>query len=553
MNHTASEIRGYYAPVENNPLRQAELIKEWSIEFFGDPDNDAHYWLNKSIPEIHERIYEHLSSDYQFYYVTAPRGMGKSTIVQLIYIMYRIVYNLEPYILLIEKNRQAANRVLSNIVYELKHNSKLRSVYGNLIPPIARGSDYKFTQEEIRLLNGTLIRCIGMLGDARGALDRMYRFTLIMGNDTQDIKTMGEPTTMQKHIEFWERDVEPAIDSMIGKVRLVGNMLDRGCLLDYIRQNRKYEGINFSALVNDEGKPDLDGHSVWEEQFPTKKLKEEYINLKARGREKVFMAERMNIIVDEGEKNIRGYKYDDVEFYHDDLFDQNIIHSNRYNADIPVYTYACIDPAYGRAKENDPMAMVTIALGKIPLFAENNKMRLVNGVWVLHYNYGYYDPTKLIDLALDHHVKYHYKGLIMETNGPQKIYEYIGERALSENEYLINNPIKFLPVSHLGRSKEDRILDQLGPLCSLGYYHIRPNMTELEKEHDLFLNNPAGLHITDAISTGLKLATVCNEEVRTYKHLNAEYRKRKAMEKYEDSQLLNLNSPVETFRSLGIM
>lgn len=534
-----------FAPT-TDPEETAKRIVDFSKFFLGDKENSAHYWIRDSVPPVHYKTYEALANEYKFYYITAPREFGKSTTVQLVYILYRIVYRLEPYILLIEKNEKAGSRVLSNIKYEIARNYKIKEVYGELKPERTRGDDDKqWSKSEARLRNGIFIRSVGMMGDVRGSLDRMYRFTMIVCNDPQNMKTMREPTTLEAHQEFWERDVEHALDHKHGKIRLVGNMLGDGCLLKYIADDPKYTGINFSALVDENGKPDINGRSIWESRFTTKSLHAERDNYKAKGKLHIFMAERMNIITDEGKKSLKGFRYHEAKFHRE--YNQNYITTAEYG-DIPVNTYHYIDPAYASTENSDSRAGVTVALGRFPSRDYAGRIMWVNGIWVLEYFYDHSDPSLLIDRALDLHRKYYYKGLVIEANGPQQIYEYIGNRRLMQDEFVFKNNINFIPVKRVSGNKEDRIYESIQPKCKLGQFFIRPEHDELENELTLFMHNPQGIHILDAIEMGLRYSHVNSEQKKTYNDMARRYVESRTQPRLQDM----LNNPTSILRQLGI-
>lgn len=538
------DIKQRYAPVDD-PAEQALRIANWSLFFLGDEANPNHYWVRTDVPKIHLNIYEALSNEYQHYYVTAPRGFAKSTCVQVVYVLYRIVYGLEPYILLIEKNSKAGKRTLANLKYELGKNPKLIQVYGELRPTKNRiHKDFVDSAEEMRLLNNTFVRCIGIDGDARGGLDRMHRYTMILGNDMQDARTMREPATMEGNIAAWERDVEPAIDEKYGKIRAVGNMLGTGCLMESIKNDSKYTGVDFSALVDNNGNPDLKGHSVWEEMFSTKKLQREAEIARRKGKLHIFMAERMNIIDDAGSKKLEGYRYHNMQFQR--KYDQNILTGDDFGGQsIPVNTYYVIDPAYSRTDTADARVGCVVACGKYPHRDYSGKMVMVNGLWIFDYSYSRGDPTELINIGLELHHTYYFTGLIVEANGPQQIYEYLGDKALMQDEFSFKHPLQFIPVKHVSGKKEDRIYEAMSTMCKLGQFFIRMEHVELRDELELFLRNPSGLHIIDAVAMGKPYYSPSNEELR-----NSGYPRRKYIESKQQQEAFDLNNPLSIFSNM---
>lgn len=532
---SSASIRERFAAVED-PKEQARRIAEWSKYFLGDPNNPAHYWIQTEIPKIHLKIYEALANEYRYFYITAPRGFGKSTIAALVYPLYRIYYRLDPYIVIIGKIDKAGIATLRNIKREIATNEKLIAVYGQLKPHRSEG--LLWSRHEIQTRNGVFLRSIGMMGDIRGSLEAMYRPTLIIIEDPQTIKTLKEPSTLEAHIDFLERDVMNAIDSRYGKVRLIGNLIGQGCLLLEVQKDSRWVGINFSALDENE-------KSVWEEWFPTKVLLNERETYRRNGKLDIFMYERMNIPVDAFTHSLKGYKYHRCSLVRQN--DQNLLISDEFVDPIPVYTYMAVDPAFSKARSADPRALVTFAKGQFPVRDYAGNIRFVNGLWVLEYDYNQMDPDLIIDRVLELHRKYYYRAVIIETVGGQLIYKSLMDKALQSDEFWFKNPFIFTPVSYQEASKEDRIWTRFQPKCRLGQFFIRPEHGELQDELDLFLQNKRGIHILDALEMGDRYSDVCIESIQHFGDSYDRYRRKK-----ESEGDWSLQDPLSVFRKLGL-
>src|SRR5690606_41735477 len=61
--------------------------------------------------------------------LAAPRGSAKSTVASLILTLHDIVYEREPYILLISATKRQAQQRLAAIRKELTHNQDLKRVF----------------------------------------------------------------------------------------------------------------------------------------------------------------------------------------------------------------------------------------------------------------------------------------------------------------------------------------------------------------------------------------------------------------------------------------
>jgi len=516
-----NDIIKKFAPVQDLE-KQVKIISEWSQFFFGDKTNQGHYWVQTEVPDLHKGFYRGLFNEYRYYWLTGPRGFAKTTVAALIYILYRIYYGMDPYIVLIGKIDKSGIADLKNIKREIVLNLKLREVYGNLMPPKTMRLDkgYPWSSHEIKTANGVFLRSIGMGGDIRGSLEAQYRPTLILGQDVQTIKTLREPATLEGHYDYWERDVMNAVDARFGKVRMIGNVLGRGCLLLDIMEDRRWAGMDFAALVNEDGTKAetydeiMSAKSTWESYFPTKKLRKEYRQLYKQGKEDIFLFERQNIAVDLFENDFSGYKYfhGHVEWKNG----QNILITDEFPEPIPVYTYLDVDPAFSKANNSDARALVTKAVGRFPVTDESGNITFFNGTFIVEYYYGHCDPGEIIDMALKFHVKYRYRRVVVEAVGGQLIYDSLMHKAMVKDPEWFKHPFQFTPVTYQPMAKFDRILADIQPRCKAGLFFIQPHMHEIEDELKLFTRNKRGVHILDAIEMGNKYVDICNEELRTY-------------------------------------
>jgi hypothetical protein len=546
---TYKNAKEAFAPTGDQD-EDAQRLAGYSKWFFGDPNNIGHNWIRNKIPKFHLRVYKGLSSNPKFFYITAFRESGKSTIIQLVYITYQIAYQLDKHILLLEKIDPEAVSVLRKIKRELSSNRKWIKVFGDVRPSRKQRllDGYMWSRHEIKTTTGIYIRSIGMGGNARGGLEDEYRFTLILGNDMQSIKHMKEPQTLKNHIDFWERDVEPAIDSEYGKVRAIGNMLGPGCLMESIVGDKKYKGIDLAALIDRDGNADINGRSAWEDRFPTAQLRAQKEYYEERGKLHVFLAEWMNIITEQQKLNFAGYRYYNGEVKH--RYGQNVLTTDIFPGyEIPVHTYRWIDPAYGNVESNDPRAAVTAALGMFPGKAWNGEEIWIPGIWVLDYKYDHSNPALLINEAINDHPQYHYRGIVIEANGPQRIYQYLGIAQLQQSEYVFKNPVNFVCVTKQTEEKYSRIYNELQPKCSMGQFFIKPEHTELKSELELFRANPRGIHILDAIQLGLTRSEVCRDKLKKFD--DRAYIKMKAQRKLIEAQS-SYNNPLSIFEQIGM-
>lgn len=514
-----------FAPVYDDLEEQVRRISDWSIHFFGDKENRGHYWVQTEVPELHRGFYRGLFNEYRYYWLTGPRGFAKTTVAALIYILYRVYYQMDPYIVLIGKIDKAGVADLRNIKREIALNPKLHEVYGPMMPEksvrLKKGTAW--SHHEIKTANGVFLRSIGMGGDIRGSLEAQYRPTLILGQDVQTVKTLKEPATLETHAQYWERDVMNAIDARVGKVRMIGNVIGKGCLMLDLMEDRRWAGMDFAALVNNDGSKAethseiMTACSTWESYFPTKILRKEYLELHKQGKEDIFLYERQNIAVDLWSNDFSGYQQ--VEYHLEHQNGQNVLvfeDNPTIPEPIPVFTYMNVDPAFSKADNADPRALVTTAVGLFPVPDEYGKVTHYPGIFVIDYYYGNCDPDEIVNKVLQYHIKYKYRRVIIEAVGGQLIYDSLMTKAMMKDPNWFKNPFQFTPVPYQPMSKHDRILADIQPKCKIGTFFIRPHHYELQQELKLFTRNKKGIHILDAIQLGSRYYDVCRQELLTH-------------------------------------
>jgi len=553
LNRTQREqIKARFAPVINDPVETAKRVLAWSLYFFGDPENPQHYYLRtQDIPRVHWGITLSLCLNLKFYYCTSPREFAKTSRIR-IDTLYRIYYAMERYILIIGKIGDSGKSMLSDQKYDIEYNPKLLEVYGELKP---QGRENVWSAHEIQLKNGVYMRSIGMLGNARGGLKRGWRYTFIGGDDVQDSMDMKEPSTLANHKQYWEREIEYALDSTYGKLRYIGNLLGKGCLLDLIMKDRKYKGTSFHALVNEDGTPDLlndpkgriTSKSTWESKWPTEKLRQEAKDAVSKGKRAIFLAERQNVLVDELTKKLAGYRFHRMTFqrWHDV---QNVLVGDDYVDPIPVYTYLAIDPAFSESKNADERALITYAKGRILVRLENvGEVQALNMTWILEYDYNFMNPTKIIDRALELNKKYFYRSVIIETIGGQAIYTPMTNEKIAGDPFYSMNPFTPTFVNYHRGDKRGRIYTTLQPLMSLGQIAIRPDMEEFINECEMFdsLDSP---HLLDAFEFGNRVSQVCTEPLYV---AMSKYDKRR-IEREQDAQSNWRNWGVKNLKQLSV-
>lgn len=141
--------------------------------------------------------------------IVAPRGVGKSTCMAVVYPLHRICYRAydelmgfspDTFILILSKSESMARSRVLAIRSELESNDVLRRAFGDLVgaPWGAR-----------RLVtgNGAQVMPLGRGGQIRGSLFRHVRPSLIISDDVDDAETVENADVRMKDRRWFDTDL----------------------------------------------------------------------------------------------------------------------------------------------------------------------------------------------------------------------------------------------------------------------------------------------------------------------------------------------------------
>ena len=100
---------------------------------FGDPENSMHYHVRSKSPDFHREIAKTLIGMHsgEKLAVVAPRDHAKSTFINLIYPLHRVLFGEERFLLLISESEMQSKYNLESIGNEIEYNPKLKYFFGN--------------------------------------------------------------------------------------------------------------------------------------------------------------------------------------------------------------------------------------------------------------------------------------------------------------------------------------------------------------------------------------------------------------------------------------
>lgn len=467
----------------------------------GDPDNPMHYHIRAKSPMFHKEIINKLlkmnSGDKVA--VVAPRGHAKSTLINLIYPLHRILFDEERFILLISESETQSKYNLEAIGNELEFNEKLRYFFGD-----RRGEIWGKEEKEV-ITNfdedgkpsgfcKMLVRGTGQ--KVRGLKYGAYRPTLTIIDDGE-----GERNTATENLrDNFRRWLNGAVipGSNDAKLVFIGTIVDGESYLNRVAGEKAYfkdgtkrikgwdsmfyqsilQGTEIGEFVSS-GKEILgkDGNPkvLWPEYRTYKWLKEERDRLKSEGDVAYFYQEYQNIPMDD---SFRVFKKEHIQYwegYYKREKNQNYIIKTKDGAreKVPVNIFLGVDPASSENIKADYTVIMVIAVDAL------------NNIYVLDYFRGQVTPMDGADKLFEIAEQYAPKDIKIEETGHVMLADYVMRKSKELGKFWNINPKKAI------KTKYYRI-KQMQPYFASKAVFIKEQHDELEsellnfKEHGVF-------------------------------------------------------------------
>ena len=164
--------------------------------------------------------------------IAAPRGHAKTTVVSLAYLLWSIVYELEPYIVLISNTADQAAQILVDLRHELESNPLILEDFPEVAePPGRKPSPKRWAKREILTRNKIRVSAFGARQKLRGRKHGAHRPSLILLDDIEG-EAEASSAELRETLEGWfERTVLKAGVADRTNVLVVGTLLHYDSLL----------------------------------------------------------------------------------------------------------------------------------------------------------------------------------------------------------------------------------------------------------------------------------------------------------------------------------
>ena len=184
--------------------------------------------------------------------VQAPRGTGKTTLVNRLIPLWRICYKdfdlvmdrqPEEFILIVGRNERMARQRITEIRYVLEHNPRIRRDFGDLV-----GAPWTKTETDTR--NGIGLRPLGRGASPRGALLGDVRPTLKLCDDIEDPKRCLNPDLRGEDRDWFMTDFMYAGDLGSGhsNTMIVDTVKHPESLSEHLRTVPGWQTLRYQAV-----------------------------------------------------------------------------------------------------------------------------------------------------------------------------------------------------------------------------------------------------------------------------------------------------------------
>ena len=191
-----------------------------------------------------------------------PRGFAKTTITNFATV-FKILYKLRKFVLLVSETGTHARKQLDNIKAELEANERIRLLFGNLVP--GHNDEQVWTQDEARTTHGVYIVPRGRGGQVRGLNDRGNRPDDITVDDLEDEEAVSTAEQRDKCLTWFLRSLLPVLPRLNSEATLtvLGTLLHREALLMNLSKDTRFTFVRFGAKLPD-------GTWLWPENMDEK-------------------------------------------------------------------------------------------------------------------------------------------------------------------------------------------------------------------------------------------------------------------------------------------
>ena len=242
-----------------------------------------HRHSNETAP-YHIEILDNWSLPDEFISMEAFREGAKSTLCEESLIMESCFQNFHYGMIVGETYKKACQR-LDGIKYEIRHNDRIRKIFGRL-------ESKPWNENEIVLANEVRLEAIGWDQEIRSYLWRNWRPDRCMLDDIENRQMVKDDETVETN---WTRLFAELIPAMDVKVRLraIGTPLAANCMIVKMRNSRHFRSFQYPICNGDIDGPDT--KATWPSRYPMEWIRKRRDFYSDEGKLKTFYQEYMMV------------------------------------------------------------------------------------------------------------------------------------------------------------------------------------------------------------------------------------------------------------------
>ena len=445
--------------------------------------------ITKAVPDFHREIYENISDETQKRLLIASfRGSAKSTLVSLVYPLWRVAFKKpdeDLFIIIVSEAQGQSINFLNRIKYHLDRSKTFKLLFGDFGFTTAK----RWTQNDIILANGARIVALGTGQRIRGAIEGDTRPNVII---LDDIESELNAATAEARAgnRMWITDaVIPSLADE-GRIIMIGTVIHEDCFLCWAKGSSSWKTLWYGVLTEHDT-------PIWEDRFPMERvmqIKDEFASV---GNLNGFYQEYMNIAQapDSAPFKPSFIHLHDYNFGFRD--DKHVLYKNIGEEErvIPINVYMGVDPASTLSKTSDYFCIALVGVD-----AEDN-------AYIVDMFRDKIPPDSQPKQILDMYMKYKPHRTKIETVGYQEALRS-GVRALMKERGV------YIPGIEAGvkpRSAKSERLISMVPRFARGKFFFRHQDIASQQE---FLSYPSGRNddTMDAIYFALDNALPCKDK-----------------------------------------
>jgi predicted phage terminase large subunit-like protein len=445
---------------------------------------------------IHHEIFNLIdNSTSQLIAIAAPRGIGKTSINNLVLPAKSTLFQDKRYIVPVSASATAATMQSENLKYELTNNPEIVARYGDISTSV-------FSKEQYVVSVGSHETCIMPRGagqQIRGMLFRNSRPDLIIIDDLEDPEQVQSEEQRRKLKQWFYADLMGCVDRgrKDWKIIYLGTILSENALLEEILEDPDWDSVRLEIC-------DDDFNTKAPNVMSSEEVRALADSYRRKGLIDVFMREYRNLPIS---KEDAAFKQEYFKYY--DEGEANLTRSPY------VENLVIVDPAKTAKMESADSAIVCVGF--------NNQN---GGIYVRDIVSGKFHPDELYEQVGDMVKRYNCRVLGVEVTG---IGEYISYPIV---DYLIRKKIyvEFVALHAKGGKQEKGKIERirsLVPLYRQGIIFHNKNVTgKLEQQLLSFPRSKlwdvmdALGYLTEMLAIGERYGTATDDE---YDVLTDEY------------------------------